>query len=58
MLKPYVVGPLTPMPLREALVILAVYALALWPFPLAAWIGGHVGQTWRRVVGSDYGRER
>jgi len=46
------------LPLWEALLILALYALVLWPLPLAAWLGGRVGQAWRRVVGSDYGRER
>jgi len=41
---PYVVGRLTPMPLWEALVILAIYALALWPFPL---FFATVGRRWR-----------
>ena len=42
--EPYVVGRLTPTPLWEALVILAVYALALWPFPL---FFATVGRRWR-----------
>ena len=46
--EPYRVGPLTPMPLWEALVILAAYALALWPLVLAAWVVGRVGQARRR----------
>ena len=40
----YVVGRLAPLPLWEALVILAVYALALWPFPL---FFATVGRRWR-----------
>ena len=57
--EPYRVGPLTPLPLWEALLILAVYALALWPLALAAWLGGHVGPAWRRwVVEIDYGGPR
>ena len=56
--EPYVVGRLTPLPLWEALVILGLYGLVLWPLALAAWVGGHVGQAWRRWVEIDYGGPR
>ena len=42
--EPYVVGRLAPLPLCEVLVILAVYALALWPFPL---FFATAGRRWR-----------
>ena len=48
--EPYVVGCLTPLPLWEALVILAAYALVLGPLVLAAWVVEAVDNArWRWV---------
>jgi len=53
----YIVGRLTPLFWPVTAAILAACTV-LWPLALAAWLGGRVGQAWRRWVEIDYGGPR